>query len=93
MSLVKTQAHFTMHAMTRTSQYGLTAKELVGAWFKASHITLSEKMKAYKFTKYGMDSLDNFYLYHKQSDLLFTCKPMEGYTLIITVTKMREANG
>ena len=93
MKIDKGKAQFSMHAMKRAQTYDLTVRQLMTAWYQSSYYTLPKKMEAYKFSVYGLSSLDDFYMYYPEMDLLFTCHKMnEEMTVIITVTRRKEAN-
>ena len=94
MKIDKGKAQFTMHSLKRAEEYGLRVKSLLNAWYSSSQITLDEKRQAYKFSQYGMSSLDDLYTYHPPSDLLFTChQTKSGLIKVLTITKRKMANG
>jgi hypothetical protein len=45
----------------------------------------------YKFSVYGMRSLDDFYYYDPKSFLLFTCNDKDDKLVVITITKRGRA--
>lgn len=93
MKVDKGKAQFTMHSMKRAQMYNLSVRELMNAWYRSSLYQLSKGEEAWKFSVYGLSSLDDFYLYHAESDLLFTCHKVNDFlTKIITITKRNEAN-
>ena len=90
MKVEKNLARFTVHSLNRAQQLNISLDDLLKSWFDSSYYELSDRQKAYKFKRYGMASLDDFYTYHVPSDLLFTCHKSGNLNIIITITKRKE---
>lgn len=87
---IRKKARFTAHALERAAEIGLSVSDLISAYYRASQNDLSEKMKAYKFKRYGMQSLADKYLWDSQSEILFTVSaPDENKVQVLTITKGR----
>lgn len=87
---VRKKARFTTHALERAAEIGLTVSELLKAYYRASLNELSEKQKAYKFGKYGMQSLSDRYLWDQEKEILFTINAQAEHNInVITITKGR----
>ena len=84
----KRKVRWTYHALERAEEYGLSVKTLLESFSRSRKYQLSKNQDAYKFKKYGMDSLKFSYHYDKKEDLVFTCKS-EELDIVITVTKGR----
>jgi hypothetical protein len=82
----KGQGKFSHHSLQRAEEIGLTCAGLVSAWYRSTPWELSVRQKQYKFKVYGMQSLDDFYLYDTPTNTLFTCHDLGDITIIITVT-------
>jgi hypothetical protein len=78
---------WTMHALERMAELNKPVQYYIDALRRAQPHHLSDEQQAYKFSKYGMQSLDDVYLYDEQKRLLFTLKPMQNFYLILTVTE------
>jgi len=78
---------FSRHALDRAGELNLTATEITTALDRSTKYELKAKEKMYKFSLYGMRSLDDFYLHDPKSGLLFTCNDREKGLVIITITK------
>jgi hypothetical protein len=76
-----------MHSLLRAKEIGLTVKEVLDAWYKSSRYTLPKTQEAWKFSVYGLSSLEDIYFYDHESNLLFTCSEKPEFTVVITVTK------
>jgi hypothetical protein len=87
MAMKKNQAQFTFHSLTRASEMGISVKELIDGWNRASGYDLPKKEFGWKFWKYGVDMADDHYLYDQRSGLLFTLVDKKVFSLVITITK------
>lgn len=86
----KNQAQFTFHSLTRASEMGISVKELIDGWNRASSWELPKKEFGWKFWKYGLDMADDVYLYDRESGLLFTCIKKPEFSLIVTITNRKD---
>lgn len=85
-------AAWTSHTLKRAAEYSIGTKELLDSWNRSVEQELSEEQKAYKFKKYGMESLKDKYFWDQESGLLFTAimkGPTKKSALVLTVTKGR----
>jgi hypothetical protein len=91
MNLNKRAIRFTRHALKRCVENNITIKELLAAWDNSEPYNIPLRMESYKFSVYGLEALDDFYMYDYKSHILFTChkkvKHQKGFTVVITLTK------
>lgn len=89
MILNKKSVRFTRHALQRCVDNNIPIKDLLVAWDKSELYKIPIKMERYKFSVYGLESLDDFYMYDYSSQLLFTCHKKGKTTIVITITKKK----
>lgn len=80
---------WTDHALRRLLEYNMTLPTALQALSQSLSSPLSPEQQAYKFKKYGMESLKNSYWYDEATDLLFTLKEYPTFSLVLTVTQGR----
>lgn len=78
------------HALIRAAENKISAEQLCNAWAESVDSPLSEKQKAYKFSKWGMKSITDRYFWSERYGLLFTVSVSKsGQWFIQTVTRGR----
>lgn len=80
------------HAIVRAAEYGFTAAVLCEAWKDATEQGLSKKQQAYKFKKYGMQSLRDKFFWSEQFSILFTVSVSKSNQWFIQTVTNRRGN-